>query len=127
MKKIGFITTNKVLAQSLSSAMNARPELELKAFILSDSSQALLDVEVLKIDVAVLDVTSGVNTDASPTLSLCKKLRQAAPACRLLLLLSQNDRAGKKTVVAAVHASIADDFVFYDTSLEYLFAKLSAF
>ena len=127
MTKIGFITTNKVLGQSLSSAINSKPNLGFEPFILLNLDQAALDVEVLQIDVAVIDILDSVSTQNTSVLSVCKKIRRASPSCRLLLFLSQDDIRGKATAVAAVQGEIADDFVFYDTSLEYFFAKLSAF
>ena len=126
MTNIGFITPNKVLAQSISSAITARPDLGFQSYALLDPHQAALDVEVLQIDVAVVDVMEGGPAQTQATLAFCKRLRRAAPACRVLLLLSQDDQAGKEMAVGAVRDGIAADFAFYDTSLEYLFAKLSA-
>ena len=127
MVKIGFISTNKVLAQSLLAAIDARSELGFELFVLLNPSQAILDIEVLKINTAVIDILDGTIIETETALSFCKKLRKANPDCRLLLLLSQDDKIGKKMVINAIRNCIADDFVFYDTSLEYLFAKLSAF
>ncbi|MCG4527276.1 hypothetical protein NE626_09240 [Intestinimonas massiliensis] len=38
----------------------------------------------------------------------------------------QHDRHNRATAVKAKQAGIADDFVFYESSLAYLFAKLAA-
>lgn len=127
MKKIGFITTNKVLAQSLAAAIRNAPGLGLEPFLLLDPHQAPLDAEVLEIDVAVVDVTGGAAKETERALAICKQLRGAAPGCRLLLLASQRDKTGRTAAIAAMKNKVADDFVFYDTSLEYLFAKLAAF
>ena len=125
MNKIGFITTNKVLAQSLSSAIKARHDLGFESYLLLNPNQAVLDAEVLKIDIALVDVLN--NADCDAILSLCKALRQNVPACRVFILISQEDKSGKSMAIKAVQGKIADDFVFSDASLEYLFAKLSAF
>ena len=127
MTNIGFITPNKVLAQSLSTAIAARPELGFQSYILLDPRQATLDVEVLSINVALVDMLDGTGSELQQTLSFCRQLRQTAPGCRVLLLLSPEDRQGKAMAVDLVQNGLAADFVFYDTSLEYLFAKLSAF
>lgn len=127
MKKIGFITTNKVLAQSLAAAVKSNPKLGFDPFLLLNPHQASLDAEVLEIDVAVIDVIDGASKKAEPILSFCEKLRVTLPACRLLLLVSQDDKSGQKMAIDAMKSKVADDFVFYDTSLEYLFAKLAAF
>lgn len=127
MKRIGFITTNKVLAQSLAASMNNNPELGFEPFLLLNPHQTSLDAEVLKIDVAVIDMIDNAKKETGTILSLCKKLRDAVPTCCLLLFVSQDDRNGRKMAINAMKSKVADDFVFYDTSLDYLFAKLSAF
>lgn len=126
MKKIGIITTSKVLAQSLDAAMGARPELELAFYALLNPGQAALDAEVLEIDVALIDVTDGAERGMEDVCTICETLRRAAPKCRLILLVSQKDLASRSMAVAAVKRRQADDFVFYDASLDYLFAKLAA-
>lgn len=127
MKNIGLITTNKVLAQSLAAAIKSNADLRFEPFLLLNPHQASLDVEVLKIDAAVVDVIEGASKETEMTLSFCKELRNAVPHCRLLLLVSQGDKAGQKMAIDAIRNQVADDFVFYDTSLAYLFAKLAAF
>lgn len=127
MKKIGFITTNKVLAESLAAAVKGNPHLGFEPFVLLDPRQASLDVEVLKIDVAVVDVIDGAAKETETVLALCKKLRAIAPGCRLLLLVAQDGETGRRVAIGAMKSKAADDFVFYDTSLQYLFAKLDAF
>lgn len=127
MKRIGFITTNKVLAQSLAAAVASKPGLGFQPFLLLNPQQAALDAELLGIDVAVVDVIDGASAQAEAVLSFCRGLRNKLDGCRLLLLVSQADKAGRALVVDAMKRKAADDFVFYDTSLEYLFAKLAAF
>ena len=126
MKKIGFATTNKVFAQSLATSVEKNPALGFVPYLLLNPNQAAIDAEALGIDVAVVDVISGI-TDAEQILSFCRKLRQTVPGCRLMLLVSQNDKAGCELAIKATKNSNADDYIFYDASLQYLFAKLSAF
>lgn len=126
MKKIGLITTNKVLAQSLAKATQMQPEWPLDFYLLLNLEQASLDVEVLRIEVALIDVMSGDVAERSAVIAFCENLRQVVPSCRLLLLVSQDDKAGCKMAIEAVKSHRVDDFVFYDASLEYLMAKLSA-
>ncbi|MCL2107462.1 MAG: hypothetical protein FWH26_10465 [Oscillospiraceae bacterium] len=119
MKKIGLVTTNKVFAQSLAAAIKGRPDWGIEPYLLLNPRQAALDAEVLRLDAAVVDMA-----DAAPneTEAFCRTLRQTGN-CQLLLLVPE---AGRKTAISAVQSKAADDFVFYDTSLDYLFAKLAA-
>ena len=106
--------------------MEAKPELGFASCALLNPEQVSLDIEVLKIEVAVISLPEGTLKDKNAALGTCEKIRVAAPSCRVLLLLSQDDVEGKKLAVEAIRDKLADDFVFYDTSLSYLFAKLSA-
>ena len=121
MKKIGFITTNKVLAQSLADTIKNHPDWGFEPFLLLNPRQAALDAEVLKIDTAVVDAA-----DSNETKRVCETLRQAVPGCRLLLLVPQDGKTGRKMAIQSIRSKAADDFVFYDASLDYLFAKLAA-
>ena len=124
MKKIAFISKRKVLIQSLCDAIKSNSRLNFETYSLYNIEQSLVDVEVLGVDVIVIDVSEDKKNDS---LSLCDKLRTVLPDCKLLLLISLDDKEAKDFAVSAVKDGSADDFVFYDTSLEYLFAKLAAF
>ena len=127
MKKIGFITTNRVLAQSLTAIVNDCSELEAEPFILLDPRQVPLDAEVLKIDVAVVDISmeAGASDESDMAWpSLCDSLRSTVPGCMILLLVPQGNVKQRYAAIKAVRNNAADDFVFSDLSLDYLFAKL---
>ena len=126
MKKIGFIMTNKVLAQSLITIMKNYPELEVEPFMFLNPRQAPVDVEVSKIDVAILDVGKEVLDESGAVSPFCETLRASLPDCRILLFVSQDDERARAAAVAAIREKTADDFLFYDSSLDYLFAKVLA-
>jgi DNA-binding NarL/FixJ family response regulator len=125
MKKVALITKNKILAQSLDAAMKAMPDLEFEFILLLNTQQALFDAEIFEIDVALIDMIES-GTKETP-LSFCKGLNKMLPNCHILLLLSQDDHVRRRIATEAKKKKIVDDFVFYDASLKYLFAKLAAF
>ena len=127
MKKIGFITKNKIFAQSLTSLIKSNPDLPFEPFVLSNLHQAVMDTEILGINIAVVEIPAGMSNDPEKTFSLCMKLRQTAPRCQILLLVSQDNKEDCTMAMKAVNTKTADDYVFLDTSLDYLFAKLLAF
>ena len=120
MKKVALITTNKILAQSLVAAMREMADSDFEFFILLDSKQALMDAEIFEIDIALIDLKE-------THLSFCELLHKKLPDAHLLLLVSQDDHARREIAGQAKKKGIVDDFVFYDASLKYLFAKLSSF
>ncbi|HZK33839.1 MAG TPA: hypothetical protein VFD33_00835 [Bacillota bacterium] len=126
MKKIALITTNKILAQSLAVAIEGIPDLEFELLLLLNSHQALLDAEIFEIDIALIDVLNNDIEEKETSLSFCERLSKSLPNCHLLLLMSQNDRVNRRMATEAKKKKIIDDFVFYDSSLKYLLAKLTA-
>jgi len=127
MKNIGIITTSRIFAQSFSLIVKERPELEFRLFLLLDPHQALLDAEIMKIDAAVIDITDNASKHFEDILRFCGELRKILPGCHILLLVSQEDSEDCKMAAEAVKTKKADDYVFYDASLDYLLAKLAAF
>jgi hypothetical protein len=45
---------------------------------------------------------------------------------RILLLVPQNDHAKRDAAMTAVKSKAADDYVFFDTTLDYFLTKLLA-
>ena len=88
-------------------------------------SEAAIGADVYHADVVILDVMDGAVADQ--VLELCRTLRGNSAAIRLLLLVRQDHPQVRAMAVDAKQTGLADDFVFYDSSLAYLFAKLAAF
>ena len=126
MKKIGLITTNKLLAQSLAASIESYPDLDMETHLLLDPHQAALDAVIFKIDVAVVDVYAGNPKQASSAMHICEDIRRAVPGCRLLLLVPQADTPTHDMVMTAMKHNTIDDYVFCDVSLDYLLTKLLA-
>ena len=127
MKKVALITTNKIFAQSLAVAIRAMPVSKFEFFMLLDANQAIIDAEVFEIDIALIDMMDRETDEKETLLSFCQSFHKKLPDSHLLLLVSQEDIARREIATQAKKKGIVDDFVFYDASLKYLFAKLSAF
>lgn len=126
MKKIGLITTNRVLAQSVLAALQQEQCAALELHLLLDTDQVAMDAAIQEIDVAVLDVTGGIYTDYDQLQACCVTLKDVVPGCRILLLVPQQDQISCDMAMRAIRQGMAEEFVFYDTSLRYFFAKLAA-
>ena len=126
MKKIGFISKNKMFAQSLASLILKLPDLGFEPYLLLNFHQAVLDAEVLNIDVVVFDMIAGFPKQTEMAIQICENLRRTVPDCRVLLLVPQDDMETRDIAMKAVRNKTADDYVFYDASLDYLLAKLLA-
>ena len=124
MKRIGFITTNKAFAQSLAASIKNCPDLGFETFLLLNLDQAALDAEIMKIDIAIVDVIAGASRETSKIMRICEDLRQGLTQCRILMLVPPEYSEGRDTTMIAVKNKIVDDYLFYDASLDYMLTKL---
>lgn len=127
MKKIAFITTNKILGQSFSAAIESMNMVDFNFYLFLNPNQALIDAEVFEIDIALIDTMDCNSKETEKPLLLCEKLNEKLPNCHILLLISQDDIVNRKMATKAKKKKIIDDFVFYDASLKYLISKLTSF
>lgn len=58
---------------------------------------------------------------------ICRSIRQNEQDIKILFLVRPEQAVVRKVAVEAKNVGLADDFVFYDSSLTYLLAKLAAF
>lgn len=127
MKKIAFITKNKILGQSFAAAIKSMNQLDFNFYLFLNSDQALLDAEIFEIDIALIDVMDCNSKQTKMPLLFCEKLNEKLPNCHILLLVSQDDEVNRKMATKAKKKKMIDDFVFYDASLKYLITKLKSF
>ena len=125
MKTVLFISSNKMLGQGLSSAIQAKPELDFQWVPQLQYPQAIVGVEIYHANVVILDIVDQADLDQA--VRICRSLRREEPGVKILLLVRPEQAAVRKVAVEAKNTALADDFVFYDSSLTYLLAKLAAF
>jgi len=124
MRTILLIMKRKSVAQGLMLKLRDVPELELAYE--EDYMCAAASINVHGADVALIEVAESGEYGISYCLELCARLKEATPGCKVLLMCPEQDR---NSVVAVVRAKLEggiDDFVFYDTSVDYLASKLSS-
>ena len=87
--------------------------------------ELLMKLISLTLLVVILDIVDQAETERA--VELCRSLRQGGQAVRILLLVRPERAVVRTVAVETKNAGLADDFVFYDSSLSYLLAKLAAF
>ena len=107
MKSILFISANRILGQGLSAAILSKPEIGFQWTAQLNYSQAVVGADIFHADMMILDVVD--QTDI-----------------KILLLVRPEQAAVRSKSVDAQNAGLIDSFVFYDSSLTYLLAKLEA-
>lgn len=124
MKTVLFVSSNKILGQGLSAAILSKPEFDFRWEAQLQYSQAIVGADVFHADVVLLDVADQV--DMKRALEICQSLRQNSQTTKILLLVRPEQAAVRAQAVDAKNADQVDNFVFYDSSLSYLLAKLAA-
>lgn len=124
MKTVLFISPNKMLGQGLSAVFQSKPELDFLWAAQLNYPQAVVGVDIFHADVVILDVVD--QADMEQTVDICRSIRRNEQDIKILLLVRQEQAVVRKVAVDAKNAGLVDDFVFYDSSLTYLLAKLEA-
>ena len=125
MKTVLFISSNKVLGQGLSAAIHAKPELDFLWAAQLHYPQAVVGIDIFHADVVILDIAD--QADMEQAVDICRSIRQNEQDIKILFLVRPEQAVVRKVAVEAKNVGLADDFVFYDSSLTYLLAKLAAF
>ena len=124
MKKVLFISSNKMLGQGMSAAFQSKPEQEFLWAAQLHYSQAVVGVDIFHADVIILDIVD--QEEMEQAVKICQSIRLDEQSVKILLLVRPEPAAVRKRAVDTKSAGLADDFVFYDSSLTYLLAKLEA-
>ncbi len=124
MKTVLFISSNKMLGQGLSTVFQSKVELNFLCAFQLNAPQAIIGVDVFHADVVVLDVVDQVDMELA--VEICRSIRRNKHDIKIMLLVRPEQVIVRKVAVDIKNAGLADDFVFYDSSLTYLLAKLEA-
>jgi len=121
MQAVVLIMRRKSMAQGLMRMLGERPELQMHYE--PDYANAAVAIKSRSARAALIEVVQDGEYDAERCLELCGLLREETPGCKLILMCSEQDRDCISRVVAAKRERRIDEFVFYDTSMEYLATK----
>lgn len=124
MKTMLFISENKILGQGLLAAILSKPETGFQWTTQLSYSQAVVGADIFHTDMVLLDVVD--HTDMEDALEICRSLRQNNQRIKILLLVRPEQPVVRRKSVDAKNTALIDNFVFYDSSLIYLLAKLEA-
>lgn len=124
MKTLLFISSNKMLGQGLSAAIQSKPEIDFLWAAQLNYPQAIVGVDIFHADVVILDIVD--QADMEQAAEICQSIRRDDQNVKIFLLVRPEQAVVRKVSVNAKNAGLADDFVFYDSSLTYLLAKLAA-
>ena len=124
-KQVLLIMHRKMLADTL--ALQLQSHSILNAVVEENYASAVLTAEALLPEVAVMEIPeTGVWSVAEKCLSICDVMHRQLPLCKLVVLCCDYDADVCRAVIQAYRANRIDDFLYYDTSIHYLFSKLES-
>lgn len=124
MKKtvVMLLLCRRVIADLLIRAIEKQDE--AKAFGIYDYKNAVPAAMSRLPDIALVEVPEQYGTSAQDTLALCEEIKAARPGCKIVILCPENDKAGVGACVEAKRAGKIEDYLFYDSGVDYLVSKL---
>ena len=122
LKTVLLIMRRASLAQGLMAKVRDVPGLQL--CYEPDYANADVAIRSHLATGALLEVAEDGAQDIGFCLSLCARLRETAPRCRLMLMCPEGQAETIHLCIEAKRRGKIDDFVFYDVSLDYLSASL---
>ena len=124
LKTVLLIMRRASLAQGLMA--KARDDPGLRLCYEPDYDRADAAIRSHQAAGALLEVAEDGRQDMGYCLSLCARLREITPHCRLMLMCPEGQTEAVHRAIEAKRKGEIDDFVFYDVSLDYLAASLQS-
>jgi len=121
-RTIVLVMRRRPVAQGLAQKLRDTPNLRL-VFELSYAN-AEVTVRAHSAGVALIEAAESGGHGGTECLALCARLREEAPQCKLLLMCPERDSEVVAQTVEAKRQGCIDDFVFYDSTIDYLVSKL---
>lgn len=122
MQTVALIMRRRPVAQGLMDALRNGGDVH----IIFEPDYAHADVAIRShgAGIALIEVAEAGEYDMEHCLALCAWLRKETPDCKLLLMCPEQDEESVAQAVTAKRAGRIDDFVFYDSTMDYLSSKL---
>ena len=122
MPGIVLLMQRRPIAQGIMREMGEHPHPQVGYE--SDYAMAEIIIKSQSADTALIEVAESGKYDMHYCLDLCNKLRRQSPECKLVLLCPEQDKICVAQAVDAKRDRRIDDFVFYDSSIDYMTSKL---
>jgi len=124
-RKVLLIMKRKMLSDALIDQAAGDSRFELIAA--RNYATAALTTESCLPEIALVEVPeSGPWKSAEKCLGLCDSIRRQCPNCKQVILCNEGDTQSYHAAIQAKQKNRIDDFLFYDSSIHYLFSKLDA-
>ena len=114
----------KVITDLLAIALQKRPDVQtIGVHTYDDAKSAATERNP---SIALIELHEKQNGLNKETLGFCDEIRKASPGCKIVLLCPEADKESVQVCIEAKRQGQIEDFVFYDTSTDYLVSKLES-
>ena len=124
-KRVFLVMNRKMLSDALVEQAASDARFELLAA--RNYVTAALTAESYSPEITVVEIPeSGPWKSAEKCLGICDAIQRQFPKCKQVILCNEDDTDSYHAAIKAKQANRIDDFLFYDSSVHYLFSKLEA-
>ena len=119
-----LLLCRRVIADLLIKTIERNNDVE--AFGVYDYKNAVTSAAARKPDIALVEIPEKHGTPALDTLEICEGIKAICPGCKIVLLCPEQDKDSVSASVEAKKQGKIEDFLFYDSGVDYLVSKLEA-
>jgi response regulator RpfG family c-di-GMP phosphodiesterase len=123
-KNVMLVLCRKVISGLLIEAIQKRTE--ITAFGVYEFNKAKNMAMVRQPKIALVEIPERHGTPAQDALDICEEIKEVSPGCKVMLICPENDEESVRACLKAVKERKINDFLFYDSSVDYLVAKLES-
>ena len=123
-KIVMLVLCRRVIADLLIKSIGKRPNME--AFGIYDYKTAETTALARQPNIALVEIPEKFGFPALEALDVCEKIRKSSPGCKIVLLCPEQDKESVDTCIEVKKKGEIEDFLFYDSSVDYLVSKLEA-
>jgi len=126
MKKtiVMLLLCRRVIADLLITSLERNSDVE--AFGVYDYKNAVNAAASRKPNIALAEIPETQGTPARDILEICDGIKSVTPECKIVLLCPEHDKESVSSCVEAKKQGKVEDFLFYDSGVDYLVSKLEA-
>jgi len=119
-----LLLCRRVIADLLIKSLERNEEVE--AFGIYDYKNAVHAAMSRRPNIALVEIPEKHGTPAQDTLEICVAIKKELCECKIVLLCPEQDKESINACVEAKKQGKVEDFLFYDSGVEYLVSKLEA-
>ena len=126
MKKniVMLLLCRRVIADLLINSIVKKGGME--AFGIYDYKNAVTVSLARKPHIALVEIPERHGTPAQETLIICEGIKESSAGCKIILLCPEQDKESVNICIEAKKQGKIEDFLFYDSGVDYLVSKLEA-